>query len=457
VYAPNLGYHSPVMKTSVERQAPTRLKLTIETAPDDVAPIWDDTLRRLSKEIKVPGFRKGKVPRPVLESRLGKENLRQEVLRDALPILYERATDEESISPVGQPEIEVTDFEEGDILTFSAIVDVRADLELPDYKGLEINSPSRSASETDIYNQLQRLRERYGTLEPVTRPSIKGDFLTVDMFASQLDVTIEGATAEDFSYEVGSGMFGPKMDEEVTGKRPGDILQFNAALPERLKEMGVQQEGDMSFKVVIKDVQAKKLPALDDEFAKTASEFDTFEELKASIAERIGRHKAKDADTAVQNLVLQTMIDKTEVPLPEAMVNKETELRLARFMRELERMGFELDQYLENSKLTKEELFETYRKTSEVTVAADLILEAVAKAEGMEVTEEDFEKEVKTLAEETRSDPEILAQAFRRPGAVNTLAGDILRRKALDFLIANAKINEEPANPTSDITESGAN
>lgn len=431
------------MKTTVEKPEPTKVKLTIEVPAGELAPLWADTLKRLSHEVRVPGFRQGKVPRAILESRIGREQIRQEVLKDALPTLYEKATEQEKIGPIARPEIEVTNFGEDQDLTFTATVEVRADVELPEYKGIEVAAPSGEATEDDVNNRLERLRDRFGTLESVGRPAAEGDFVTVDLFGSLHGENLDDISTQDFTYEIGSGMFGTKMDDELTGKRPGDIIQFNAEMPEYFRAKGLEPE-ELTWRVVVKEVQAKRLPPLDDEFAKVASEFDTLEELKAEIAESITRHKSKDADLAVRNLVVMHMLDHTEVPLPSSLVTKETELRLARLLNEIERGGSTFEEYLRRNKVDKDELFDNYRQTSEVTVKADLILEAVAKAEGIEVTEEDFEKEIETLSEETKSEPDKLRKTMLRPGAVNALAGDILRRKALDFLVEHAQITEEP-------------
>jgi trigger factor len=435
------------MKTTVEKPEPTKVKLTIEVPAGELAPLWADTLKRLSHEVRVPGFRQGKVPKAILESRIGKEQIRQEVLKDALPTLYEKATEQEEIAPVARPEIEVTKFGENQDLTFTATVEVRADIDLPDYQSIEVAAPSGEATEEDVDNRLERLRERFGTLESVGRPAATGDFVTVDLFGSLHGENLDDVSTQDFVYEIGSGMFGTKMDDELTGKRPGDIIQFNAEMPEYFRAKGLEPE-ELTWRAVVKEVQAKRLPPLDDEFAKVASEFDTLEELRAEIGESITRHKSKDADLAVRNMVLMHMLDHTEVPLPSSLVNKETELRLARLLNEIERSGLTFDEYLSRNKVDKETLFDNYRQTSEVTVKADLILEAVAKAEGIEVTEEDFEKEIQQLSEETKSEPEKLRKTMLKPGAVNALAGDILRRKALDFLVEHVRITEEPAEST---------
>jgi trigger factor len=427
------------VNSTIEVKGPTKVQLNIEVPVEELKTYRDDTLKRLAKEIKVPGFRKGKVPPQVMESRIGRENVRQEILADALPQLYNQALQEHEIAPLNQPEINVTSYDENEPLQVTATVDVRPTLELPDYKGIEVHSPSPVADPEDVNNQLERIRERNGILEPIGRPSKKGDFVTIDMFGFRHGEQLEGAQVEDFVYEIGAARFMPKLDDELVGKKAGDIVQFNAPMP---RGFGPDTE-EGTIKVVVKEVQTKRLPEVNDDFARAASEFDTLEELKADIAARINKHKKKDADAAVRNLILEDLLNRTEVPLPESMVQKETEIRLARFIQDLQRSGIEIDEYLEAQKMTREELIENYRKGAETAVSADLILEAVAKAEGMEVGPEELQEEIEIMADQMKTDVETLADNIANSGSVTVLAGDILRRKALDFLVENAVVLDE--------------
>jgi trigger factor len=428
------------MKTTVERESPTKLRLLIEVEPDELAPLYESTLQRMGREVKIPGFRKGKVPRTVLEARVGKEAIRGEVLRDALPTLYARAADEETIRPVTLPEIEVTDYEEGEPLKFTATVEVRPEVKLPEYTGIEVSRPDTAVTDEDVNRQLDQLRERFGTLEPVARNAAKGDYVTIDLQSYRHDVRIEEGSAQDLVYEVGSGSFVPEMDAELEGKRAGDILKFNAVLPERFGPYGGQE---VTFTLIVKEVQAKRLPKLDDEFAKTASEFDTLEELKESIRRQLEAVKSAQADSEVRVRVIEDLVERTDLPLPEAMVTAETEHRLAHFARDLERVGITLEQYVAQANTSNEELVRAYRNVAERAVAAELILEAVAKAEGITIEPEDIDKETARLAALTGRTLEQLREELDEAGTVDELAGDILRRKALDFLVEQAKIAGE--------------
>jgi trigger factor len=428
------------MKTIVERESPTKVRLLVEVASDELAPFYEETVRRLGREVKVPGFRKGKVPKAVLETRMSRDAIRQEMLRDSLPKLYAEAVKGEEVRAVTLPDIEVTSFEEGTPLTFTATVEVRPEINLPQYKGIEVTRPDSAATDEEIDEQVERLRQRFGSLEPVARNAARGDYVTIDLKAYQHDVKIDEASAEDFLYEVGSAAFVPELDDELEGKRTGDILKLNAKLPESFASHPGEE---VSFSVIVKEVHAKRLPALDDDFAKTASEFDTLEELKADLRNRIEAAKKIEAGVEVRNRILEDLISRADVPLPESMVAHETQHRIERLVRDLQRAGLTLDKYLEAGQRTQEQLVAAYREVAEKSLAADLILDAVAKAEGIEAAPEEVSKEVAMIAESMEADAAKLEKDLADSGRLNAVAGDILRRKALDYLVEHANLEAE--------------
>jgi len=441
------------MKTTVEQQSPTMRKLTIEVPAEELAPVYESTLKRLSRQVKIPGFRPGKAPRSVLESRIGKDAIREEVLKDALPTFYAQAVTEQDLKPLTRPELEVVDYEDGQPVTLTATIEVRPEFKLPDYKGLEVSPPTLEVSEEEVQAQVDRLREQFGTLDEAAKIAVKGDYVTIDMFATRHGERVEGTEAQDIVYEVGSGSYIPQLDEELDGKREGDILKFNAPLPAPLDEQpqapGLNDPPKMvevTFQVVVKKVQVKKLPVADDEFAKLASEFDTLDELKSELRSRIESAKKTESDMAVRNSLVEDLLDAAEVPLPESMVAAETEARLARLIRELERAGLTIENYLEANGSTQEELVEQAKKAAEETVTADLILEAVAKAENITVDGQDVVVQVAALAQRQGRDTKEVLKEFTDSGRVNVLAGDILRSKALDFLVEHAQIKAQAKN-----------
>ena len=429
------------MRTTLETESPTKRKLTIEVEADELAPLYEETIKRLGKEVKIPGFRKGKIPKAVLESRLGAEAIKEEFLRDALPALYSRAAQDEDLDPITYPDIDVTSYDSGGSLEFTATLEVRPQINLPEDLSLSAERPSFQATDEEIDDQLKKLQERFGTLEAVGRNAQSGDYVTMDLFAYKHDEKIDQASAEDLLYEVGSGSFLPELDAELADKRVGDILQFNAKFPERF---GPPHGGEeVSFKVIVKEVQVKTLPALDDEFATTASEFDTLEDLKAEVRRRIDAVKEVEADLVVRNSLVDQLLDIVDVTPPQALVAAETESRLARLLRELERSGLTLEAYLEANQATKEQLVANHKMVSEKIVAADLILEEIASREGIEVENEDFDKELDSLSRQTGREPKDILQELVDNGRVNALAGDILRRKALDLIVQKASITDQ--------------
>lgn len=437
-----MGYYSPIMKTIIEEEGPTRRKLLIEVEPEEYRPLVDTTLRRLATEVKVPGFRKGKVPRAILEGRLGRETIREEVLRDAVPSLYTQAAREESVKAVSYPDIEVISFVEGEQLRFSATVDVRPEITLPIYKGIKVRRPPTDATAEEVDAQLDRLRERLGILEPAGRAAVAGDHVTIDIYATAEQERIDSTVAEGLMYEAGSGGLVPELDAKLEGSNIGDEIEFDATLPERFGPPYSGQE--VTFHVTVRDIQIRRLAELDDAFAKTASEFDTLEELRSDIATRITEIKKVEAEGAVRQLVLADLLERVDVPVPASIAAHETEHRLTALLRDLERAGVTLERYLEANETTEDALVESYREVAERNVAADLVLDVIVKQENLELEREELAAEIASLAQRSRREPEDLLKELASSGRVEVLAGDILRRKALEFLVENAEIETEP-------------
>lgn len=431
------------MKTTVERESPTKVRLLVEVEPSEIDKLTSDTVRKLSQEFKVPGFRKGKVPRQVLESRMGKDAIRQRMLEDSLPRLYTDAAKEESLRPVATPDIEVTDFD-GDSLSFTATVEVRPEVHLPNYREMEIERPSAKATREEIDDRLDVLRKRFATLDPVARNAEPGDHLLIDVKTSIHDQKIDEASANDFMYELGSGTLAPELDTELTGKRAGDIVKFNTILPERLSKDHGGEEVTMT--VIVKEVNAKRLPEIDDEFAKTASEFDTIEELEGEIRDRIEEYKGVQADREIRNRLLDELIDLAAVPVPESLVQAEADARMEALLREVRQHGMSLPDYLEVLKMNEDELRAAQRRAAERSIGADFLLDEIAKAEGMNVTRAELDEEVERLSKRAGKTPDELRRDIVQAGRVEALAGDILRRKVLDYLVEQANITDE-ANP----------
>jgi len=429
------------MKTSLTRDSASKVRVQVEATSEEVEPAVQRAVRSLSNQVKVPGFRKGHVPRKVLETRLGAEALRDAVLREAIPELLQKATEEETLAPVAPPQVEVTSYDLGADLSFEATVEVRPEIELPDFAMLSTTRPSSEATPEEIDDQLKRMQDRFSTLEPVQRPARAGDYMLVDIHTTLHGNEIAELSGNDQLYELGSAWPVKELDDELAAKRTGDIVKFNATIPEGL---GGEHAGkEVTFQVLVKEVREKKLPPLDDEFAKTSSEFETLDELRADLAQRIEKIKAVQADAEVRNRILEQVLDDVEVEAPESLVQSEMAYRLQRLEEQLRTAGLTLDQYLTSQNLTEEQIEADLRGQADRNVRAQLILEEVGRREGFQVSEEELREEVRYHAETLRTDPDQLAKELGERGRLMALAGDIIRRKALNLLVEKAEVKDE--------------
>lgn len=427
------------MQTTVEETDRHKVKLTIEVPAEEFGKDLDRAYRKVAQQVRIPGFRKGKVPRQIIDAQIGREAVLGEFLEDSVPGYYRDAMRENDLAPITEPDIDVEQMEEGKALVFTATVEVRPRLKFDasEYQGIEVSRPSAEATEEDVQRLLDSLRERFAELEPIGRPARAGDFVSMDLRSTVHDEEIPEATRADYLYEVGSGEFGEKLDTELEGKRAGEILKLNDVLPERFGERGGQE---VSFSVLVKEVKGKRLPEADDEFAKTASEFDTLEELKATLREQIGQNKQRAADGEVRDRVLQSLIDRVEVDLPETLIDEEVEHRVSHARERAEQIGMTLDQVLSSQGVDELRFRADARAHAIRAIKADLVLESIARTEGLEVTAEELGREISGLAAALGRDVKEVAKSLDRSGQVVSLAGDIIRSKALDVLVQHAKI-----------------
>jgi trigger factor len=425
------------VRSTVEPVDPTKVKINVVVDPGELGPAIERTARRLSREVKVPGFRKGKVPRPVLEARIGREALIAEAIEhEAVPEFYARAVEEHGVEPLSRAKVDPPDYTDGQPLEFSATVEVKPKIDLPDYRGVEVEQPQLDVTDEHVNGQLDQLRERFAQLEVIGRPIAKGDFAQIDIRATRHTEEIPELSRTDFLYEVGSGTVVPQLDEQLEGARKGDILRFNDTLPETAGALAGQE---VTFTVLVKEAKAKVLPDLDDDFAQEASEFDTLDELKEHLRGRLSEAAAAQVRSELETRVLETYLGEVDVPLPETLVNDELSYRVNRFSQQLGMMGISLEQYLQSAETTTEQLEADLRAQAERAVKAQLVLEAVAAAEGMEASDEEVENEIRRQAERLGRDPGDVRKALGA-GRVGVIRGDILRTKALEFLVENADV-----------------
>ncbi len=429
------------MKTTVETVDETTVKLTVEVEPERIRAAFNEAAQHIAKDIQLPGFRKGKVPRKLLEARIGKDAIKAHAVEDSLGEFYVEAIREHEISPVTQPEIDLDTFDEADGAKFTATVEVVPTFEVPEHEGISVTFPEWDVSDDDVNERLQELRERFAEVDVVERAAKRGDYVTLDLKLEVDGTELEDAAVEDAMYEVGSGGVTPKLDEELEGVVGSSDLTYTDTLPEDYPEHGGKEA---TFHVTVKDVREKTLPALDDDFAMTASEFDTIDELKKDIRDSLLRRNIMTAQTELRNRIMEAYLALVDVPLPKKMVENDIEHRVGQVEQQAEQIGMEADDLLQMQDMTMEEYRNQVSLQSEQTVKAQLVLDGLAKKLEVEVTEDDLNAEVMRHARARNADPQALARQIVQQGTLGILAGDVARRKAIDTVVAAAQVDGGP-------------
>ena len=428
------------MQTTVENTEKHTVKLTVEIPPAEYSKELEATYKSIANQVKIPGFRKGKVPKRIIDAQIGRDVVRDEFLEHAVPRYYRQALSERDLAPIADPEIDLEGFTDDSPLVFTATVEVRPRLELTeaDYSGLKVTKPSAEVAEADIDEWIGRLRERFAELEPADRPVLDGDYVTVDIKAVSGDEEVDGLTRTDYLYFVGSGEFGAALDQQLAGTKPGDILKVAEEMGEGAGEALQGKVADLT--VLVKDVKGRRLPDADDDFAKTASEFDTIEQLREDLRTRLGEMKEREVAAELRDLVLDEMVGTIDVDIPESLIDDETEHRVAQAGERAKRAGLTLEDLLEAQGWDEARLREDSREHAIRAIRADLALEGIARAEKIEVTADELGTEITSLATAYGRDSKELAKQLERTGQIVTLAGDIIRGKALDLLVERADV-----------------
>jgi len=432
------------LTTSVEPLDGNKVRLRVAVPAEEFEKAVDAAFRKLAREVKVPGFRPGKVPRQLLEARLGSDVAREQALRDALPDYYAEAVAAEDIDVIAPPEIDLTGGEESGDIEFDAVVEVRPTVTLHGYDGLHVEIPSPEVSDEAVDAQIDALRERFADLEDSSAPLTDGHYATIDIKGYVHDEVIEGLTATDFLYEVGSGMVVPKLDDELRGKRAGDILKFNDELPERFGERAGQ---DVAFQVLVKETKRKVLPEPTDEWASEVSEFDTIEQLRDDARNRLALVAKVQAQMAVRDKVLEAVSELVDIEIPDPLVGREMESRLHDLVHRLEAQGATVEQYLAATGQEQDAFIGALRQGAIAGVRADLALRSVVAQEGIEATDDEVDAEITRLAERLEEKPEKVRRDLERRGAIEAVRSDIARGKALQFLVEQATVVDESGNP----------
>ncbi len=440
------------METSIETLEGNKVRLRVAVPASEFESAIDAAFRKLAREVRIPGFRPGKAPRRILENHLGTELAREQALRDALPDYYAQAVTAEALDTIAPPEIDITAGQESGDVEFDAVVEVRPQPRITGYEGLQITVPVPAVAETDVDAQVDGLRERFADLEDSASPLKAGDYAQLNIKGYVHDEEVPGLTASDFLYEVGSELVSPKLDAELDGRRPGDIVRFNDVLGERWGERAGEE---VSFQVLVKETKRKVLPEPTDEWVKEASEFDSLEDLRTDIRTRMDAVRRIQGQVALRERLLDAVGGLVDIDIPEALVNEELERRLHSIIHRLSDQGATIEQYLAATGTTEEQLVGTVREQAVGAVKADLALRAVATQEELTVSDEEVEAEVVRLAEGSKVKPAQLRKEIERGRGLEAVRSELSRGKALQFLVDYAVVFDEEGKPL-DLSERSA-
>jgi trigger factor len=432
----------PQVKTDVEELSPTRVKLTIEVPFEELKKNLDQAYREVARQVRVPGFRPGKVPPRVIDQRIGRGAVLEQAINDAVPQLYSKAVAENEVVPLGQPDVEVTKLDDGKELAFTAEVDVRPKFDLPDLETVSVTVENAEVSPDQVEEYLRALRERFASLKTVDRAAETGDFVSIDLAATVDGNPVEDAQATGVSYEVGSDSMLDGLDEALAGMTAGESKTFTAELA------GGKHEGMAAdVQVTVNSVKVKELPALDDEFAQAASEFDTVGELRASTRKQMeAMRKAGQAGQARER-ALTAVLEQIDIPLPERIVQAEAEQRRESLQSQLDRANLTMKAYLEQSDQTSAQLEASFEEDARRSVKMQFILDKLAADEELKVTPEELSAYVTEQAYRIGVAPDQLAKQLSDNGQLGMVAGDVLRSNALRLLAERARIVDEAGRP----------
>jgi trigger factor len=429
------------VKSAVETLSPTRAKITVEVPFEELKPSLDAAYQAIAKQINIPGFRKGKVPPPVIDRQVGRGAVLDEAINDALPKLYVQALQDNDLQPLAQPEIDVTKLEDNSLFEFTAEVDVRPTIEVPSYDGLTVQVDDVVVSDEDVTEQVEALRERFATLKDVERPAQDGDVVTIDLKATRDGEDVEGGEVNGYSYKVGSGDMLEGIDEALRGMSAGEESTFTSQL------LGGELSGqDVEVTVKLSAVKEQELPELDEEFAQTASEFDTVEELRDDVATRLERGKRLEQAAAARDAVLEQLLDAAEIPLPDAVLAEELAGRRQEIEQQLMYAGMTMEQYLDNEKQTIDEFEAELEKRVRDAMASQFLLDEIAKAEEIGIEQDELSQHLFRRAQQSGQNPDEFVKHMVEHNHIPEMVAEVVRGKALARIVEGATVTDASGN-----------
>jgi trigger factor len=429
------------VKSTVEHLNPTRVKLSVEVPFDELKPHFDKAYGALAGTVRIPGFRPGKVPSKILDARLGRGAILSEVVNDAVPAKYGQAIADANLNPLGQPEIEVTRIEDGDTLEFTAEVDVRPEIVLPDVESIEVQVDDVEVTDADIDEQVDVLRERFASVTPVDRPAQDGDSVNIDLRAVVDGADLPDASTDGLTYKIGTGDLVDGLDEALIGRSAGETADFTTSL---VAGEHAGEQADVT--VTLNSVSERKLPEVDDEFAQLASEFDTVAEMRADLVERIRRVKNLTQGSQARDKVLEALLEATDIPAPASIVQSEYEARQHDAVHSFDHDEDQLNAYIEGEGQTREEFDSETRQAAEDAVRTQLLLDALAEQQSVGVSQEEFTERIMYNAERFGVAPDEYFKRLQDGNQLGAVIADVRRGKALANAVQQAKVTDASGN-----------
>ena len=425
------------MKSTVETLDDNRVKLSVEVDEETFDVAVDAAFKRIAKEVRMPGFRPGKAPRRLLEAQFGSAVGREEALREAMPEYYAQAVIEHDVDVVAPPEIEITGGQEDGPVQFDAVVEIRPSVSAAGYDGLRVEIPNPVASAEEIDEQIDNLRRNFAELSVVERAAADEDHVTIDIEATHGDEPVPGLTTTDYDYLLGSGAVVPEIDENLRGVSAGDEVEFSADHPDP------EEEEPLQFSITVKEVKEAVLPDLDDEFAKANSEFETVEDLRADMADRMNTMRIQQANMAVQQNTAEALAALVTDEIPESMIENEINARIQDLVQRLQQQGMDVGAYLDAVGQTAETLAAEFREPAEQAVKVDLALRSVADLQGLVPDDDRIDEVIAEMAGPSGQDPDELKARLAEVGQISALRSDLAKQAAMEWLTDNVELVDE--------------
>jgi trigger factor len=430
------------VKTDVEELSPTRVRLTIEVPFEELKTSLDKAYREVARQVRVPGFRPGRVPPRIIDQRFGRATVLEQAVNEAVPEFYSKALAEHDVVPLSQPDLEITKLDDGKELAFTAEVDIRPNFDLPDVTTLSVTVDNAEVSPDQVEEYIGALRERFASLKTVDRPVESGDFVSIDLAATVDGEAVEDAQATGVSYEVGSESMLDGLDEALAGMTAAESKTFTAELA------GGESAGQAAdVLVTVNSVKVKELPELDDEFAQSASEFDTIGELRAATRKQLTAVRQAGQAGQARERLLEALIERVDIPLPERIIESEVEQRRHSLQDQLDRAGLTMQAYLDASDTTAAKMDADFDADARRSVKAGFILDTLASQEDLTVSAEQLSAYVTEQAYRMGVAPDRLAQQLSDNGQLPAVAADVLRGNALTWLAEQATVVDEAGRP----------